>query len=295
MVEEEYLQAALPLFAAGEVEVLEWSFDTGWGEVPIPAWASELLDFYAEQNQLLGHGVTFSALSGQWTPRQEQWLASLREECARRRYRHISEHFGFMTAGSFHQSAPLPVPRTPETLRLGQERLRLLSDITRVPVGLENLALAFGPRDVQEQGTFLDELLHPIGGFLLLDLHNLYCQMCNFSLSADEILNLYPLERVQEMHISGGSWSESEAPSLTGPIRRDTHDEAVPDAVFTLLTTALRRCPNVEAVILERLGDTLQKPRDGEALRDDFMRLKSIIKNTRLQEIVSGASHAIRE
>src|SRR5687767_12232024 len=123
MLEEDFLRAALPLFEGGEVEVLEWSFDVGWSLPALPAWAESLLDDYSRGGRLLGHGVTFSALSGAWTARQAEWLGRLREELSRRSYVHVSEHFGFMTAGDFHRSAPLPVPLTPSSLRLGQERL----------------------------------------------------------------------------------------------------------------------------------------------------------------------------
>ena len=129
--------------------------------------------------------------------------------------------FGWMATQDFARSAPLPMPMLPETLRLGCDRIQQFADIAQIPVGLENLAFAFGLQDVRQQGEFLDQLLDPIDGFLLLDLHNLYCQMHNFQLSATEILSFYPLKRVRELHLSGGSWSQNG----TATIRRDTHDQ----------------------------------------------------------------------
>jgi len=232
------------------------------------------VEFYGDQGRLLGHGVTFSALSAQWTPRQGWWMEQFRRECGRRPYVHVSEHFGFLSAGSFHEGAPLPVPRAGATLQLGQERLQQLSAAARVPIGLENLAFAFGPRDVHDQGAFLDDLLAPVNGFLLLDLHNIYCQMCNFDVPAQELLDRYPLHRVRELHMSGGSWSH---PAQGGrPVRRDTHDEAVPDELYELLSVALERCPAVRAVILERLGDTVTAA-SGEELRHDFRRIRQTV------------------
>ena len=274
MLEDSYRRAAYPLFEAGEVEILEWSFDTRWGAQPPPAWAGELLDFYGEAGRLLGHGVTFSALSARWTPRQNWWLENFRRECARRPYFHISEHFGFLSAGSFHDGAPLPVPRTPQSLEIGRDRLQQLAAISTAPIGLENLAFAFGATDVREQGVFLDQLLEPVAGFLLLDLHNLYCQICNFGSTADELMRTYPLHRVRELHVSGGSWSESSV--ADAPVRRDTHDEAVPDEVFALVAPALALCPNVRAVIFERLGDTLSDE-DAAQFQADFRRLKESV------------------
>ena len=70
----------------------------------------------------------------------------------------------------------------------------------------QDLAFAFGEDDVRDQGAFLERLLAPVDGFLLLDLHNLYCQMCNCDRNADELLTTYPLHRVRELHVSGGAW-----------------------------------------------------------------------------------------
>lgn len=169
----------------------------------------------------------------------------------------------------------------------------MLADCGARPVGLENLAFAFGRQDVADQGRFLDRLLEPVNGFVLLDLHNLYCQSCNFGIPIAELLDLYPLSRVRELHISGGSWS-----SVTGTdpanedhrqgraggsaptgnrVRRDTHDGPVPEEVFAAVPQALARCPAVTAVIFERLGGTLHSPADEAALRDDYRRLCQVV------------------
>lgn len=277
MLEPDFVAAALPLLQAGEVDVLEWSFDIGWSQAAMPEWADELLDHFASHDRLLGHGVKYSLLSADESPARDSWLERLSGECRQRHYRHVSEHFGFMAAGRFHEGAPLPVPLTEFTIRLGRERLQRLADAARCPVGLENLAFAFGPRDVQDQGTFLDELLTPLDGFLLLDLHNIYCQCCNFDVSGEELLATYPLRRVTEIHVSGGSWSSAKCSTQKPLIRRDTHDGAVPHEVFDLIRWAIPRCPNLEAVILEQLGGTLSEPNSAEQFRIDFQTLRQVV------------------
>jgi len=256
--------------------VMEWSFDVGWSLPSLPAWADELLTNYSREGRLLGHGVTFSALSGQWKPRQDAWLQRLHVELRLRRYVHVSEHFGFMTAGDFHRSAPLPVPLTESSLRLGQQRMQMLRDQGVERVGLENLAFAFSRQDVADQGRFLAELLKPVDGFLLLDLHNVYCQSCNFGVTIEALLDSYPLERVRELHVSGGSWSQGRGGDR---IRRDTHDGPVPGEVFAAVPVALQRCQSVQAVIFERLGGTLASAPDEQQFRDDFRRLKGIVRS----------------
>ena len=271
MPEAEFLAASQPLFEAGAVEVLEWSFDMGWGGVDLPSSVCQLLQQYSYSDRLLGHGVSYSLLSAQWD--SSQWLDCLAAECSEYRYRHISEHFGWMAAGRFGQSAPLPLPLLPETLAVGIDRLQQLARVAQVPIGLENLAFAFGLPDVMEQGIFIDRLLASVDGFLLLDLHNLYCQIHNFNLSASEILARYPLDRVKEIHISGGSWSQHG----TRKIRRDTHDNAVPAAVFELLATMVNLCPQLEFVIFERIGNTLKTASSQAQFRRDYHQIVKII------------------
>jgi uncharacterized protein (UPF0276 family) len=271
MPEPDFATTAHPLLKAGEVDVLEWSFDVGWATPP-PGWAVALIDHFSANRRLLGHGVTYSALSAEWTARQAGWLKRLEAEVATRAYRHVSEHFGFMTAGTFHDGTPLPVPRTAAALEVGRDRLKRLAASAAAPVGLENLAFAFGPEDMRQQGAFLEDLLAPVDGFLVLDLPNLHCQSRNFGVPAEALLDGYPLARVREMHVSGGSWSEG----VGGPVRRDTHDEAVPEELFGLLEEALRRCPRTEAVIFERLGTTLGTEEARRGVHADYRRVRAI-------------------
>ncbi|MBX9567968.1 MAG: DUF692 domain-containing protein [Candidatus Obscuribacterales bacterium] len=270
----DFLAASLPLFDAGEVEVLEWSFDIGW-ENGQDEWASELVAFYSSENRLLGHGVNFSVLSGKWTAGQQAWIERFREECAQHSFMHVSEHFGFSRAGNVIQTSPLPVPYSKSALALGVERLKMMSSIAKVPIGLENLGFAFSIDCVKEQADFINQLLDKSDGFLLLDLHNAFCQIANFGVDAEEYFSLYPLQRVREIHISGGSWS---ADRDGNSIRRDTHDHEVPEEVFDLLMQVLWRCPNLKTVILERLGNTIRSEEEAARFRSDFLHLKKLIQ-----------------
>lgn len=272
----DFLAASLPLFEAGEVDMLEWSFDTGWTDDELPPWMPDVLDEYADRGRLSGHGVSYSLLSARWEPRQRSWLDQLRGALTRRRYSRVSEHFGFMTAEGFSFGAPMPVPFTPAALRIGRDRLSRLVDAARVDVGLENLALAFSAEDVRDQGPFLEELLAPSNGFLVLDLHNVYCQAENFRLAPRDILETYPLQRVRELHVSGGSWSSDGQ----GRIRQDTHDGDVPDAVFDLVPWAIERCPALEDIVLERLGGTMHPGSDELRFAQDFRKLRLLAGHT---------------
>lgn len=277
------LSASLPLFEESKVGGIEWSFDTLYGLKQIPEWFTELLNTYSEKGRLLGHGVYFSIFSGKWSADQENWLAELKSLTANFRFDQISEHFGFMTGKSFHDGAPLSIPYSASTLAIGRDRLSRIYDISNCPVGLENLAFSYSLDEVKRQGEFLEQLVEPINGFIILDLHNIYCQLQNFSIAFEDIIKLYPLHRVREIHISGGSWEPSQ---LTGGrIRRDTHDEAVPEEVFDLLSRSINRCLNLKYVVLEQMGDSLKSFESRNAFYQDFLKMENIIRENNVSRL----------
>ncbi len=279
-LDADILTAAYPLLEAGRVEALEWSFDALFRAGPVPDWFAELLGTYAAQDRLLGHGVFFSLLSARWSPAQQQWLEHLRALARQFRFAHITEHFGFFTGENFHYGAPLPIPYSAATLRIGQDRLARIADACQCPVGLENLAFSYSLDEVKRHGEFLEKLVEPVNGFLILDLHNLYCQLHNFAVSYEELIGLYPLDRVREIHISGGSW-ESSAQTPDRPVRRDTHDGAVPAEVFALLARTLPRCPQLQFVVLEQLGNGLRTEESRRLFRRDFQEMEQLVQRHR--------------
>jgi uncharacterized protein len=168
MAEADFLSAVLPLLQNQFVEVLEWSFDT-LDTSEEPEWLSSLLNFYSENNRLIGHGVYYSLFDARWTERQEIWLEKLKQEVRQRKYNHLTEHFGFMNTENFHQGVPLPVSLNSRTLEIGKDRLYRLQEAVDIPVGIENLAFSFSVDDVKEQGEFLNRLVEDTHGFLILD------------------------------------------------------------------------------------------------------------------------------
>ncbi|MDM1555249.1 DUF692 family protein [Chryseobacterium indologenes] len=277
MAEPEFISAVLPLLQSNSIEVLEWSFDTFYNAQE-PDWLSDLLHFYSENDRLIGHGVYYSLFDAIWNERQEVWLKKLKEEFHKRKYNHITEHFGFMNTENFHQGVPLPVSLHAKTLEIGKDRLYRLQDAVQVPVGIENLAFSFSLDDVTEQGIFLDKLTEDTDGFLILDLHNIYCQSCNFEVEIQDIIKLYPLDKVREIHLSGGSWQESVYSK--SPVRRDTHDDAIPKEILSILPSVLSQCKYLEYIIVERLGHTINTEEKKIAFLDDFAQIRTLIDSS---------------
>lgn len=275
------LLAALPLFQQERVEAIEWSFDALFRVEQVPDWFLELIKAYADEKRLIGHGVFFSLFSGKWYKEQEEWLHHLQKVSRQFQFQHITEHFGFMTGDNFHAGAPLSIPLTERTKLLGQDRLKRIAHACECPVGLENLAFAYSLEDVKAQGDFLDTLLEPINGFIILDLHNFYCQLYNFGLTFEELITLYPLDRVKEIHLSGGSWQDS-ALTPRKKVRRDTHDDAVPEEVFHLLEKVMPLCPNLGYVVLEQIGTGLKTENDRSQFRQDFERMRTLVASNEM-------------
>ncbi len=282
MPQLQFLQATYPLFEKGKIDVLEWSFDLIQNEEDKPEWLHNILEEFSSQQRLIGHGVLFSLFDAKWTGRQKNWLELLKKEVKRYSYTHITEHFGFMSSSSenFHKGCPFPVPLNSTTLEIGIDRLKRIQDVANLPVGIENLAFAFSEQDVKEQGEFLQKLIEPINGFIILDLHNLYCQSMNFDINILDLIHLYPLDKVKEIHVSGGSWQES-IYAKSGKVRRDTHDEKIPEEVFDVLPIALEKCAHCEFVIFEQLGESLNNPIDALEFQNDYYRLQEIISKTK--------------
>lgn len=271
MLGDAFRQTALPLFEAGVVDAIEYSFELGWAR-PRPAWAEALLQHYGSAERLWGHGVSFSPMSADSSEHHRGWLARVAEDCAALELQGVSEHYGFMGTDGSDVGAPLPPPPLPEVAGVCSEALQALAAASGVCVGLENLALALSPADVDAQPKLIAQILDAVDGYLVLDLHNLWCQAINFELDPVALLERYPLHRARVVHVSGGSWSTHGATRF----RRDTHDARVPDPVLALLPEALQRCPALEVVILEQLGPTLADPQAAAGYREDFAKVREV-------------------
>ncbi len=297
---EDVRLATAPLFEAGAVDAVEWNVDFGFPPAAAPAWVGSILSRFEEAGALYAHGVELSPMSAELADHQHTWLESLRDAFRARRYRHLTEHYGFITAGEFVRGTPLPLPPSRALLSIATERIERLQELTGSPVGIENLAFAFGREDAVLQAEVVRELCERTGAFVLLDVHNLLCQVENFDLDALALAELYGLHRVREVHIAGGSLAHTAAPPLR-PFRRDSHDHDVPDPAFTLLAQVVPRCPALEVVILERSDRSTFTSGEAERHRADFFRVREIVADAasrapplggRSEPLVSGLALA---
>ncbi|HEU4771505.1 MAG TPA: DUF692 family protein, partial [Candidatus Udaeobacter sp.] len=114
-----------------------------------------------------------------------------------------SEHLGFQTIAGDNDArleigVPLPMPATVEAVELVAERSANILKRYDVPFLLENPAHYFSdlPADpeIGNEYKFLSAFTQKSGCYLLLDLHNLYCNAVNHHFDAREVIDSLPLD-----------------------------------------------------------------------------------------------------
>lgn len=250
--EPEFLSLAAGLIE--QVDLLEVSPDMLWRDLEEPAPERALMLELVRRSgkPVLAHGLFLSLGSG--AADQARWRAHLeraRRDQADFGFEHYSDHSGFVAQGGRECALPLPVAFTRRGAAATARRLRELAE--HAPrVALENSASLVFPGGAEREPAFLRAVLEDCEAGLVLDLHNAYANCVNAGLDLGEWLARVPCERVVELHLSGGSWSEPEWGARR--LRLDTHDGPIPEEVWAACAEVLPRCSALGAVVLERIG-----------------------------------------
>jgi uncharacterized protein (UPF0276 family) len=213
----------------------------------------------ASRKPFVAHGLEFSLgtpLDEEGEPaRVAAWLERLRDDHAAFGFAWMSEHLGWTTARGLQATLPLPLPHHPEAVAVVAERMRLLKSV--VPTALfENWATTFVLDDPVREPEFFNSIARGADCGFLLDLHNAWTQSVNFGFDAWEYVSRLELDRVVQIHVSGGSMSDPTLLASRRSMRLDSHDAPVPEDVWRLLERILPRCRNVRGVVVERLNGT---------------------------------------
>lgn len=279
--EERFLALVEPLVAEW-VDVVEVAPETLWrvGEhgrfVPNGFFAATLELGRRHAARFVAHGVGLSTGSATSPERRACWLDGIMRTHEAFRFGWYTEHLGATSWGGEELALPLGVPMTDARAATISARLAELQRIVPA-VGLENTVAYFTFGSPLDEPAFLARALAAPRRHLLLDLHNLYTMSLDHGFDADDYLARLDLGAVIELHVSGGA--DSDPAWLPGgeTLRLDSHDDAVPDAVFELLERVLPRCPNVRAVTLERMEGTVDEP-DVPVLRDELRRIAELVR-----------------
>lgn len=227
-------RAGAGLKPAHYTTILDDRPDVGWFEVhaenymgaggPPHAFLERIRALYP----LSVHGVGLSIGSaGGMTPGHLRRLQTVVE-----RYQPfvVSEHLAWSTHDGIFVNDLLPLPYTLETLDVVARHV----DQTQTALGrrilIENPSTYLRFDDEMSEAEFLRMLARRTGCGLLLDVNNVVVSAANHGFDAARYLAVFPVEHVGEIHLAGHAvLGDGDAKLLV-----DTHDRAVPDAVWAL-------------------------------------------------------------
>lgn len=196
------------------------------------------------------HGVSLGLVSsGSVSEARLERIAKLVE---RVKPDHWSEHLSFVRAGRVEIGHLAAAPYAPQTLAGALRNLERAREVVGAMPQLENIAtLLTPPGSCWTESEFINRVVRGAGAAMLLDVHNLYANACNFGQDPFAVLDSMPLERVASVHLSGGHW-ENGPDGSSRLIDDHIHDPPLP--VYALLEVLAFKAPQPLTVIIERDG-----------------------------------------
>lgn len=221
----------------------------------------------------VAHSVAMSPGSPT-SPRRERWLQAMQRDHALFEFQWWTDHHGVTELDG--QNHALPRRLEPVDAASTQATLAQMAEVVG-QVGLETSWFAEPGHDALE-GAFLRRCTQ--GHAVLLDLHNVWAMAQNAAWDVDAYLDALGLDRVLEIHVSGGRAAQDGT-------RLDSHDTAVPEPVFRLLEQVAPRCPALRAITLERFERTVE-PADVPVLAGELDRIRDVAKRCSTRPLPPG-------
>jgi len=204
----------------------------------------------ASQVPLSLHGVSLGLASSESV--SDERLERIARLVERVRPAHWSEHLSFVRAGGIEIGHLAAAPYARPTLLGSLRNLERAREVVGALPQLENIAtLLTPPGSCWTEAEFICRVMRGAGAALLLDLHNLYANACNFNRDPFAILSALPLEQVASVHLSGGHWDDG---SDGRPRLIDDHIHDPPPCIYDLLEALAFKAPRHLTVIIERDG-----------------------------------------
>jgi uncharacterized protein (UPF0276 family) len=209
--------------------------------------AIEELKECATGRVLGGHGIGLSLPSA--IPMDMAMVAEVASLGKELNFRWFSEHLSMFLVA--HGSVPnsqaglgLPVCYDEETFCIIKNKLGILKEAFEWDLMLENGAVFTPvPDSDMSEPEFLNRLYSELNCGTLLDLHNLYVQSVNVTLSEREYLAQLNPHCVFEIHLAGGD-------ELSG-FYTDSHSRLTPDKVWSWAYEFAPHFTNLKAIVFE--------------------------------------------
>ncbi|RYY27114.1 MAG: DUF692 domain-containing protein [Sphingomonadales bacterium] len=195
----------------------------------------------AERYPLALHGVSLSI--GSTDPLDRRYLAALKRLADEVHPAWVSDHLCWTGVNGHNSHDLLPMPLTEESLSHVAARVAQVQDILERPLILENPSsyVRFASSTMDEP-AFLRALADETGCGLLLDINNVYVSCFNAGTDPVAYLDVFPCDRVVQMHLAGHQDLGSHV--------IDTHDRPVRAEVWELFRIAWART-NGASTLLE--------------------------------------------
>jgi len=214
-----------------------------------------------ERHPVALHGVSMSIGSADGVDRD--YLARLRLLVDDVDPLFVSDHLCWTRIESFNSHDLLPLPYTEEALDVVCDNIAIAQDAIGRELLIENPSsyVAFADAPMTEW-EFIEAMCARTGCGLLLDVNNIYVSAINHGFDAEDYLAGIPADHVRQIHLAGHSQGHR--------LLVDTHDQAVPPAVWALYEAAIGKVGPVATMIerddnippLAELLEELQVARD---------------------------------
>jgi uncharacterized protein len=204
------------------------------------------IDRIRETYPVAMHGVSMSVGSADGL--NPDYLSKLKKLAQRVQPLWVSDHLCWTGIDGFNSHDLLPLPYTEEALSIAVKNINHAQDFLERPMLIENPSsyLTFAD-DAMTEWAFLSELTARTGCYLLLDINNIYVSGTNHGFDPKVYLDAIPADRVRQIHLAGHSNGRD-------GLLIDTHDQPVPDPVWSLYAQVIDRFGDV-AVMIERDDD----------------------------------------
>jgi len=194
-----------------------------------------------ERHPVALHGVSMSVGSADGV--DQDYLRRLRGLVDAIEPVFVSDHLSWSRIEGFSSHDLLPLPYTSEALDTVATNVLRAQDVLGRTMLIENPSSYIAFPGEMAEWEFLGALCSRTGCELLLDVNNVFVSASNHGFDALSYLAGIPANRVRQIHLAGHSQGQE--------LLIDTHDQAVPAAVWTLYAAAIGRLGPV-ATMIER-------------------------------------------
>ena len=185
-----------------------------------------------ERYPMVLHGVGLNI--GSADPLSQPYLTALRQLADNLDVAWVSDHLCWTGVAQHYSHDLLPLPLTTDVLTHIESRIQVVQEQLQRPLLLENISTYWqDPNNEFSEADFLNTLTQRTGGFILLDVNNVYVNAHNHGFSAEQYLQTLAPSVVKQIHLAGHERQNT--------LLIDTHGSAVIEDVWDLYRYALRR------------------------------------------------------